>query len=277
MALIASTTSGIARIEGPHAQILDIEFTDLGAALESGRSIESIAGAPIRSTVSVDVLELCPTIRRPPKIWAVGYAYSDHRAETSYTATTSAPIIFLKAPSSVIGSGSAIELPAAAPSHVDYEGELAVVIGIRAQAISAADAFAHIAGYTIGNDVSARDVQRGTIDGRAADTSTAKSFDTFTPLGPWLATLDEFADPLDLSLRTTVDGEVRQDSRTAMMIHPVPELISYLSHQTTLEPGDVVMTGTPAGVGGPQNKFLRTGNTVRIAIQGIGVLENTVG
>jgi 2-keto-4-pentenoate hydratase/2-oxohepta-3-ene-1,7-dioic acid hydratase in catechol pathway len=117
-------------------------------------------------------------------------------------------------------------------------------------------------------------VQKGLLPGRAADVSTAKSFDTFTPMGPCLATLDEFDDPSDLHLQTWVDGELRQDARTSDLIHPVGPLISYLSRQTTLEPGDVVMTGTPAGVGHPQGRYLRSGSEVRIAIEGIGTLVN---
>ena len=118
-------------------------------------------------------------------------------------------------------------------------------------------------------------MQKGRIPGRAADVTAAKSFDTFTPMGPALATLDEFADPDDLHLRTWVDDELRQDARTSQLIHPVPALVSYLSRQTTLEPGDVIATGTPAGVGHKRGRFLRSGTEVRIEIEGIGTLANT--
>lgn len=138
-----------------------------------------------------------------------------------------------------------------------------------------ADAYSFVAGFTICNDVSARDVQKGRVPGRAANVTAAKSFDTFTPMGPTLATLDEFADPDDLHLRTWVSGELRQDARTSQLIHPVSALVSYLSRQTTLEPGDVIATGTPAGVGHKQGLFLRSGDEVRIEIEGIGTLVNT--
>ncbi|WP_330293033.1 fumarylacetoacetate hydrolase family protein [Streptomyces sp. NBC_00576] len=119
------------------------------------------------------------------------------------------------------------------------------------------------------------DVQKGRIPGRAADVTAAKSFDTFTPMGPALVTLDEFTDPDDLRLRTWVDDELRQDARTSQLIHPVPALVSYLSRQTALEPGDVITTGTPADVGHKQGLFLRSGTEVRIEIEDIGALVNT--
>ena len=175
----------------------------------------------------------------------------------------------------MIATGQLIRFPAVAPNEVDYEGELGVVIGRRATDVPVGEAYSYIAGFTICNDVSARDVQKGRIPGRAADVSTAKSFDTFTPMGPVLATLDEFADPDDLQLRTRVDGELRQDARTSQLIHSVPQLVSYLSRQTTLEPGDVISTGTPSGVGHPQGRYLRSGNEIQIEIEGIGILTNT--
>jgi 2-keto-4-pentenoate hydratase/2-oxohepta-3-ene-1,7-dioic acid hydratase in catechol pathway len=210
-------------------------------------------------------------------MWAVGFAYADHRTEVGYSTTVDDPMIFLKAPSSVTATESLIVLPTVAPQKVDYEGELGVVIGSRATAVTPEEAMSYVAGYTICNDVSARDVQKGLLPGRAADVSAAKSFDTFTPMGPWLTTLDDLDDPHDLRLRTWVDGELRQDARTSKMIYPIPTLISYLSRQTTLEASDVILTGTPAGVGHKQGKFLRAGTTVEIEIEGLGRLTNTCG
>jgi len=263
---LVSTAKGIGRLEddGETVALLDLDATDLGAALQSGLDIASIATAAVRDRVPMAQAQLVAPVPRPSKIWAVGYAYAGHRTEVGYAGTAEDPVIFLKAPSSVIGAGERIRLPKAAPDEVDYEGELAVVIGRRATDVPEADAYLFVA-----------DVQKGRVPGRAANVTAAKSFDTFTPMGPALATLDEFADPDDLHLRTWVAGELRQDARTSQLIHPVPALVSYLSRQTTLEPGDVIATGTPAGVGHKQGLFLRSGDEVRIEIEGIGTLANT--
>lgn len=276
MTRLVSTDKGVGRLEpGSDAvALLDLDHPDLGAALQSGLDVATIVAAPVRERVPVVHTQVLAPIPRPSKIWAVGFAYADHRSEVGYTGSAEDPVIFLKAPSSVIGPGERIRFPKVAPNEVDYEGELAVVIGRRACDVSVADAHSYVAGFSICNDVSARDVQKGRVPGRAADVSTAKSFDTFTPLGPALTTLDEFADPDDLRLRTWVDGELRQDARTSQLIHPVGALVSYLSRQTTLEPGDVIATGTPSGVGHKRGLFLRSGTEVRIEIEGIGILVN---
>lgn len=275
MTKLVSTALGIGRLEDESVLLLDIDgAADLGAALLTGMDVVAIASAPVRKEMPLSETHLLATVPRPSKIWAVGFGYSDHRAEVGYSGVAEEPVIFMKAPSSVIGTRESIRFPRVAPNDVDYEGELAVVIGRRATDVSEADAYAYVAGYTICNDVSARDVQKGRIPGRVADVSAAKSFDTFTPMGPALATIDEFADPNDLQLRTWVDGELRQDARTSQLIHPVPALVSYLSRQTTLEPGDIIMTGTPSGVGHKRGLFLRSGNEIRIEIEGIGALIN---
>ncbi|MEU5298346.1 fumarylacetoacetate hydrolase family protein [Streptomyces umbrinus] len=277
MTRLVSTAKGIGRLEddGETVALLDLDATDIGAALQSGLDIASIATAAVRDRIPMAQAQLAAPVPRPSKIWAVGYAYAGHRTEVGYAGTAEDPVIFLKAPSSVIGTGERIRLPKAAPDEVDYEGELAVVIGRRATDVPEAGAYSFVAGFTICNDVSARDVQKGRVPGRAANVTAAKSFDTFTPMGPALVTLDEFADPDDLHLRTWVAGELRQDARTSQLIHPVPALVSYLSRQTTLEPGDVIATGTPAGVGHKRGLFLRSGDEVRIEIEGIGTLANT--
>ncbi len=277
MTRLVSTAKGIGRLEddGLTVALLDHDAPDLGAALQAGIDVATLSTAAVRERVAIEDTALLATVPRPSKIWAVGFAYAEHRGEVGYSGVADDPVIFLKAPSSVIGTGQAIRFPRVAPDQVDYEGELGVVVGKRATDVAAADAYSYIAGFTICNDVSARDVQKGRIPGRAADVGTAKSFDTFTPMGPALATLDELADPDDLHLRTWVDGELRQDARTSQLIHPVAELLSYLSRQTTLEPGDVISTGTPSGVGHPQGRFLRSGTEIKIEIEGIGVLVNT--
>ncbi|MCO4252144.1 fumarylacetoacetate hydrolase family protein [Pseudarthrobacter raffinosi] len=276
MTRLVSTSVGVGRMyDGNTVDLLDIDFRDLGEALLGGCTVDQIATAPVRRRTTLSEVELLAPIPRPSKIWAVGFGYADHRAEVGHTSDNSEPMIFLKAPSSVIGTSKPIRFPRVAPNEVDYEGELGVVIGRRLSEVTEEQALAGIAGYTICNDVSARDVQKGRVPGRPADVSTAKSFDTFTPMGPYLVTLDELPDPDDLRLRTWVDDELRQDARTSDLIYPVSKIVSYLSQQTTLEPGDVVLTGTPAGVGHKQGKFLRPGQSVRIAIDGVGELVNT--
>ena len=276
MTRLVSTAKGIGRLDDAGGvDLLDVEHQDLGQALQAGMSVAELAEAPVRDSVAIEEAQLLATIPRPSKIWAVGFGYHQHRAEVNFAEEVSEPVIFLKAPSSVTGSGGDIRLPRVAPNEVDYEGELGVVIGRRLTDVSEAEARDGVAGYTICNDVSARDVQKGRVPGRKPDVSAAKSFDTFTPMGPCLATLDEFEDPDNLHLQTWVDDELRQDAWTQDLIHPVAQIVSYLSRQTTLEPGDVILTGTPAGVGHPEGRFLRPGSTIRIAIDGIGVLANT--
>lgn len=277
MSRLVSTSRGIGRLEdGDIVAHLDVAHADLGQALQAGLSVAEIGAARVLERTALAATSLLATIPRPSKIWAVGFGYHDHRTEVGFDEEVGDPIIFLKAPSSVIGTGRDIRLPRAAPREVDYEGELGIVIGERLTDVDEDHARSGVAGYTICNDVSARDVQKGRVPGRKADVSAAKSFDSFTPMGPCLATLDEFDDPDDLRLRTWVDDELRQDARTSDLIHPVRNIVAYLSRQTTLEPGDVILTGTPAGVGHKQGKFLRPGATARIEIEGIGELVNTV-
>lgn len=275
MSRLVSTTAGIGRLEDDGSvALLDVPHPDLGRALGAGLVVADLAAAGVRDRAPVEQVELLAPVPRPPKIWAVGFGYRAHRAEVGLAEDPGEPMIFLKASSSVVGTGHDIRLPPVAPDEVDYEGELGIVIGARLTAVTEDQARSGVAGYTICNDVSARDVQKGRISGRRPDVSAAKSFDTFTPMGPCLATLDEFDDPDDLRLRTWVDDELRQDATTADLIHPVADIVSYLSRQTTLEPGDVILTGTPAGVGHPEGRFLRPGSTVRIAVEGIGELSN---
>jgi 2-keto-4-pentenoate hydratase/2-oxohepta-3-ene-1,7-dioic acid hydratase in catechol pathway len=183
------------------------------------------------------------------------------------------PIIFTKVPESVIADGETIRYPEGISDALDYEGELAVVIGRGGRGIRKADALTHVFGYTIVNDVTARDWQ-----GRHKQWFLGKSFDTFCPMGPWIVTADE-VDVSDLRLRTWVNDELRQDASTRDLIFDVPTLIETISAGITLYPGDVIATGTPVGVGlgFKPPKYLHRGDTVRIEIAGIGTLTNTVG
>ena len=199
---------------------------------------------------------------QPSKIVCVGRNYREHAAELG-NPMPAEPLLFLKAPSSLVGHASFIELPHAS-RRVEHEGELAVVIGRRARCLSEEeDPLAYVLGYTCLNDVTARDLQR-----RDVQFTRAKSFDTFCPVGPFVVT---GLDPRDLKVETRVNGEVRQSGRTSQLAFPVPYLLRHISHVMTLEPGDVIATGTPAGV-----DVLRDGDTVEVEVEGVGILRNGV-
>jgi len=223
--------------------------------------------------VDLSEAEFLPPVRRPEKIICVGLNYADHAGETGATVGAE-PVIFNKLPSTLIGHGQPIVLPPVS-SQVDYEAELVVVIGKRGKNIPRETALSYVAGYCCGNDVSARDWQTGK-PGR--QWLLGKSFDTFAPLGPWLVTADEIADPHNLAIRCHVNGETLQDSRTSNLIFRIDYLISYLSQICTLTPGDLLFTGTPSGVGlarQPQ-RFLAPGDAVEVEIEGVGTLRNPV-
>lgn len=207
----------------------------------------------------------------PTKIIAIGLNYADHAAETG-AELPDHPLVFAKFPSAVIGPNQPITWSKSITDQVDWEAELAVIIGKRARKVSEEDAMNHIFGYTCANDVSARDLQR-VID---RQWTRGKSLDTFCPLGPWVMTRDEISDPHNLRISTKVNDEVMQDSSTSQLIFKIPQLISYLSMNFTLEPGDVILTGTPPGVGLGRKPpvFLKDGDVVTVSIEGIGELSN---
>jgi 2-keto-4-pentenoate hydratase/2-oxohepta-3-ene-1,7-dioic acid hydratase in catechol pathway len=207
----------------------------------------------------------------PRKIMAVGRNYLEHAAELNNKLPTK-PLIFTKFPTSVIGDGDLIRWSSAITEQVDWEGELVVVIGKTARNVSVEDAYQHIFGYTIATDISARDLQDS--DGQW---TRAKAHDTFCPLGPAIVTTDEIQDPHTLRIVTRVNGEIMQDGYTGDMIFKVPYLLSYLSQTFTLEPGDLILTGTPSGVGKGMKppRFLKDGDQVSVTIEGIGTLTNT--
>jgi 2-keto-4-pentenoate hydratase/2-oxohepta-3-ene-1,7-dioic acid hydratase in catechol pathway len=206
-----------------------------------------------------DVRLLSPIL--PSKVVCVGKNYADHAKEMGGEAPES-PVIFLKPSTSVIGTGDTIRLPADS-NRVDHEAELGVVIGRPARDIPASDALSYVLGYVAANDVTARDQQRA--DGQF---TRAKGHDSFCPIGPWIETV---LDPSDLRVTASVNGELRQDGRTSQMLHDVATLIAFMSAVMTLLPGDVILTGTPAGVGP-----IVDGDTVTIDIEGIGALTNSV-
>jgi 2-keto-4-pentenoate hydratase/2-oxohepta-3-ene-1,7-dioic acid hydratase in catechol pathway len=231
----------------------------------------SIAGASIadRGLLLRDADLLAP-LPRPGKIVAIGRNYREHAAEEGVEPPP-APLIFAKWPSSVVGHGAEVRWDPGLSAKVDYEAELAVVIGQTARRIGTAAALDHVLGYTCLNDVSARDIQFG--DGQWV---RGKSLDTFCPMGPALVTADEIGDPQDLAIWCSVGEERLQDARTSAMYFGVAEIISYCSMAFTLEPGDVIATGTPAGVGVFRDppRFLADGDRVTVEIERIGRLEN---
>jgi 2-keto-4-pentenoate hydratase/2-oxohepta-3-ene-1,7-dioic acid hydratase in catechol pathway len=221
---------------------------------------------------ALDDVRLLAPIARPGKILCIGLNYADHCRESGME-PPAAPVLFAKYANAVIGPHEAISFDPRFSTQVDYEAELVAVIGRGCSRVGEAEALDCVAGYTIANDVSARDAQFS--DGQWV---RSKSFDTFCPLGPWITTADEIGDPQALAIRCWVGDELRQDGNTADMIFGVAALVSYLSQVITLEPGDVVLTGTPWGVGFARTPpvYLQDGDVVRVAVEGIGELVNPV-
>jgi 2-keto-4-pentenoate hydratase/2-oxohepta-3-ene-1,7-dioic acid hydratase in catechol pathway len=237
------------------------------------RALESAAAAAQsgRGRLSAAEVRIGAPILRPPKILAVGLNYADHVRETGREAPK-VPMIFNKQSTSVCAPGGAIHVPRVS-DKVDWEGELAFVIGKRCRHVPKDRAASVIAGYTIVNDVSVRDWQH-----RVPTFTMGKSFDTHCPLGPAIVTADEVGDPHALDLRTWVNDDLRQNSNTRELIFDCFYLVEHLSTAFTLEPGDVISTGTPSGVGAAMNPptFLKAGDTVRVAIDKLGELSNPV-
>jgi 2-keto-4-pentenoate hydratase/2-oxohepta-3-ene-1,7-dioic acid hydratase in catechol pathway len=242
-------------------------FLEAGdAAWARARNAERSAAAHI----PLAEVRLEAPIGSPGKILAIGLNYADHVKESGMQAP-SHQIWFNKQWNAVTGPSDPFEIPAAAPDRVDYEGELCFVIGRRCRHVPAARATEVIFGYTCGNDVSVRDWQM-----RTTQFTLGKSFDTHAPIGPWLVTADELGDPHALALRTYVNGELRQHSNTRELIFDCFAQVQELSRAFTLDPGDVIFTGTPSGVGAAMKppRFLRAGDRVRVEIDGIGAIEN---
>lgn len=224
------------------------------------------------SSVALDDVKLMAPITNPSKILAIGLNYMDHVRETGIDVPNLATM-FCKYPSSIIGPGDAITWREEVTTQVDYEAELAFVIGKTARYVSEADAFDYIAGYMNCHDVSARDLQMAPGD----QWIRGKSLDTFCPLGPYLATKDEIGDPHNLSIKCILNGETLQDSNTKELIFKIPYLMEYLSKAFTLLPGDVVITGTPDGVGAFRKPpiWLKHGDSVTVEVEGLGQLTNS--
>ena len=255
---------------------LGAEYRDLelGAALRAGLLSEFRAVVAGRKPeIPLNQIRYRPVIPDSQKVFGIGLNYGDHRAETGRADEVEKyPTLFVRFPETHVGHDESLLLPAV--SHeFDYEGELAVVIGTEAWRVARDRAMAHVAGYCCYNDGSVRDFQRHTTQFVAG-----KNFPRTGALGPWLVTADEITDPHDLALTTRLNGEIVQSASTAEMIFDIPALISYLSTWTVLQPGDVIATGTPAGVGSRRNppRFLRKDDVVEVEIEGVGLLRNRI-
>jgi 2,4-diketo-3-deoxy-L-fuconate hydrolase len=238
-----------------------IEFIERGGSPEPGED-----------TVSLDEARIHAPVARPQKVICIGLNYEDHAAETG-AAIPEKPIVFAKYANSIIGPGEAIRIPPIT-QQPDYEAELAVVIGRTARNVSEAEALDHVFGYANANDVSARDVQLG----EGGQWTRGKAIDTFCPLGPYIVTRDEVPDPQNLSVRCILNGDVVQDGHTSKMIFSVAELVAFLSTGMTLVPGDIIITGTPPGVGMARDPqlWLKDGDEVSVEIENLGTLTNPV-
>jgi 2,4-didehydro-3-deoxy-L-rhamnonate hydrolase len=238
-----------------------IEFIEYGGSPEPGEDTVPLGEARIHAPIA-----------RPQKVIGIGLNYEDHAAETGADIPDK-PIVFAKYSNTVIGPGEAIRIPPIT-EQADYEAELAVVIGSAARNVSESEALGHVFGYANANDVSSRDLQFS----EGGQWTRSKSIDTFCPLGPYIATRDEIEDPQDLSIRCILNGEVMQDGTTAKMIFSVAEIVSFLSQGMTLVPGDVIVTGTPPGVGSARDPqvWLKAGDEITIEIDGLGALTNPV-
>jgi 2-keto-4-pentenoate hydratase/2-oxohepta-3-ene-1,7-dioic acid hydratase in catechol pathway len=252
---------GFGRVEGDRVIPMG---ADLVAYLATGEATDG-------EEVALDGVRLLAPVPRPGKVIGIGLNYRDHAAESGQPIPT-APILFPKYANSVIGPGAPIVIPPET-REPDYEAELGVVIGRAASRVPEADALSFVAGYTCMNDVSARDLQF-----QSSQWMLGKAIDTFLPCGPWLVTADEIPDPQALAIRLTLNGEVMQSSSTAQMVFGVAELVAFVSRTTTLDPGDLIATGTPPGVGFARKPpvWLKDGDVVSVEVEAIGALTNPV-
>jgi len=249
---------------------LGIEAATTPELVEAADALAALGAGTLGGGVS-DPQFLAPIVG-PRKMMAIGLNYADHIRETKSTPPAN-PILFTKYATSIVGPTDDFVVDPEMTTMGDYETELALIIGRRTKGISEAGALGAVFGYTVANDVSARDAQK--VDGQL---DRSKNFDTFCPIGPWITTADAVPDPQALRIRTLVNGEVRQDSSTKEMYFPIVHLIHFLARGMTLEPGDVLLTGTPHGVGFVMNppRFLRPGDLVECEVEGLGKLQNRV-
>ena len=263
---------GIVDAEGVVRDLSDL-VNDIGGDILTDQGLAGIAEADLASLPAVEVDRYGPCVGNVGKFICIGLNYSDH-AEESGLAVPPEPVIFAKATSAICGPNDTVELPRGSKA-TDWEVELGVVIGKQAKYINEADALDHVAGYCVINDISERDFQNK----RAGQWTKGKSADTFGPIGPWLVTRDEVPDPQNLSMYLDVNAKRRQDGSTNTMVFGVAHLVSYLSQFMSLQPGDIISTGTPPGVGmgiKPEPVYLKVGDKMELGIEGLGVQHQNV-
>lgn len=273
--------SAVAAAQGKHVTAEDLAWWDsagslgklMGAAIDEWKRDERGKAALARAgdLLPASAAKLLAPIARPGKVLCIGLNYRDHAAESGMDVPTS-PIVFSKFATSIVGPGDAVVIPKGC-TQPDYEAEMAIVIGRHAKHVTKEDAYHYVAGYCCLNDVSARDFQfadKQWVRGKAAD--------TFAPIGPFVATKDLIPNPHKLSIKFRLNGETLQDSTTEQLVFGVPELVSFLSQSMTLEPGDIIATGTPPGVGFARKPpvYIKPGDRMEVEVQGLGVLFNPV-
>jgi 2-keto-4-pentenoate hydratase/2-oxohepta-3-ene-1,7-dioic acid hydratase in catechol pathway len=267
------TDNGLIDVERASAGRFSTSTDVVVGQLDELRSWLAEAGPDVTEPTTPDELlgdaRLGPVVSRPSQVFAIGLNYRTHALEMNLTVPAK-PMVFTKFASSLGGANSCFPIPS---SRVDWESELVVVIGRRGRHVSPDDAFAYVAGYCVGNDLSCRDLQ---MQGPSAQFSLGKSYENFSPIGPWLTTIDEIATPDSLEITCEVNGVLYQDSNTSDMNFGVGELVSYISSVCELRPGDIIFTGSPHGVGQGQRPpiFLRVGDAVLTSIEGLGCIRN---
>ncbi|MEV7237626.1 fumarylacetoacetate hydrolase family protein [Streptomyces sp. NPDC051020] len=259
---VVTMQAGLGRIEDGAAALLDTAFPHVRAVLQQEGSLRCLASCPVRRRIPLEEVTPTALLGRPRAVWGVGLNYVSKAARTG-RGLPEQPILYLAASSGVSAPGAQVVIPRAA-TEPDYEGEIAVVVGRRLYQASESEVWPAVAGITAANDMTARDVMRTT-----GIPVLAKSYPGFTPLGPSLRTTDDLADRDAIGVRTRINGELLQDDTSAGMIFPIPDLLSRLSWFAALEPGDVVLTGTPAGTGQDRACFLADGDEVRVEVDGV--------
>lgn len=263
---------GIVDAEGVVRDLSGLVY-DIAGDVLTDQGLAGIAEADLSSLPAVEVDRYGPCVGGVGKFVCIGLNYSDHAEESGLEAPPE-PVIFAKATSAICGPNDTVEIPRGSKA-TDWEVELGVVIGKEAKYIDEADALDHVAGYCVINDISERDFQNK----RAGQWTKGKSADTFGPIGPWLVTRDEVPDPQNLSMYLDVNGKRRQDGSTNTMVFGVAHLVSYLSQFMSLQPGDIISTGTPPGVGmgiKPEPVYLKVGDNMELGIEGLGVQHQNV-
>jgi 2-keto-4-pentenoate hydratase/2-oxohepta-3-ene-1,7-dioic acid hydratase in catechol pathway len=267
---VVATTAGVGRVENGEIAVLDLPFPHAGALLEQTGSLASAASCPVRERLPVADTALLAPLGSPRALWGVGLNYHS-KANQADRPVPSEPILYLAASSAVVAPGSAVRIPIEQTVEMDYEGEIAVVVGRRLDRADPDDVWPAIAAVTAANDMTARDVMRAT-----ATPTLAKSFPGFSPIGASLVTPDELPDRDRIRIRTWVNGDLLQDDTSDGMIFPIPELLARLSWFAALEPGDVVLTGTPAGTGQDRACFLAVGDEIRVEVDSVLPLRTTI-